>query len=146
MRLISSAQDINVSKSPLRAGGDSGCFPNITSPVDPLSEIHSPSCITVSPITTTCIIKCTRLLLYQIALHRNSLHICMWQKEKEITFSESFTRISEHPETQHFPQPRATTAAWDVIPPLAVNIPAAACMPPTSSGLVSVLTFNHIAS
>lgn len=83
MRLISSAQDINVSKSPLRAGGDSGCFPNITSPVDPLSEIHSPSCITVSPITTTCIIKWTRLLLYQIALHRNSLHICMWAEGKK---------------------------------------------------------------
>jgi hypothetical protein len=27
------------------------------------------------------------------------------------------------------------------MPPLAVRIPAAACMPPTSSGLVSVLTY-----
>jgi len=49
--------------------------------------------------------------------------------------------MAEHPETQHFPHPRATTAAWEVMPPLSVRIPAAACMPPTSSGLVSALTY-----
>ena len=36
--------------------------------------------------------------------------------------------------------PRATTAACDVMPPRAVNTPSAACMPPISSGLVSVRT------
>mmetsp|Transcript_14113 Transcript_14113/g.46357 ORF Transcript_14113/g.46357 Transcript_14113/m.46357 type:complete len:305 (-) Transcript_14113:1158-2072(-) len=47
---------------------------------------------------------------------------------------------SAQPVTQHFPQPRATTAAWDVIPPRAVTTASAACMPPTSSGDVSTRT------
>ncbi len=38
---------------------------------------------------------------------------------------------------QHLPHPRATTAAWLVLPPVAVRIPCATYMPPTSSGLVS---------
>ena len=33
------------------------------------------------------------------------------------------------PETQGRPMPRATTAAWLVIPPRAVKMPRAACMP-----------------
>uniref|UniRef100_A0A0A9GUW1 Pdk1 n=1 Tax=Arundo donax TaxID=35708 RepID=A0A0A9GUW1_ARUDO len=70
---------MKVPKSPLRAGGASGCLPMTTSPVDPFSDSHSPSCSTLSPIT--------------------------------IAFSVSFTRMLEHPETQHFPHPRATTAA-----------------------------------
>ena len=41
---------------------------------------------------------------------------------------------------QHLPQPRATSAAWLVMPPLAVRIACAACMPWTSSGLVSART------
>ncbi len=36
--------------------------------------------------------------------------------------------------------PRATTAAWDVMPPRVVRIPSAACMPWMSSGLVSTRT------
>ncbi len=44
---------------------------------------------------------------------------------------------SPAPATQHFPQPRATTAAWLVEPPVDVRIPAAACIPWISSGLVS---------
>ena len=36
--------------------------------------------------------------------------------------------------------PRATTAAWLVMPPRAVRMPAAACMPWMSSGLVSMRT------
>ena len=44
---------------------------------------------------------------------------------------------TSQPTTQHLPQPRATTAAWLVLPPVAVRMPCAACMPPTSSGEVS---------
>uniref|UniRef100_A0A0A9CT14 Pdk1 n=1 Tax=Arundo donax TaxID=35708 RepID=A0A0A9CT14_ARUDO len=77
--LNSSTQDMKVPKLPLRAGGESGCLPRITSPVDPFSDSHSPSCSTLSPMTTA--------------------------------FSVSLTWMLEHPETQHFPQPRATTAA-----------------------------------
>ena len=36
--------------------------------------------------------------------------------------------------------PRATTAAWEVMPPRVVRIPSAACMPWMSSGLVSTRT------
>ncbi len=46
----------------------------------------------------------------------------------------------EAPETQGRPIPRATTAAWLVIPPRAVRMPVAACMPWMSSGLVSTRT------
>ena len=46
------------------------------------------------------------------------------------------------PETQHLPIPRATTAACEVIPPLAVTIPSAAAMPARSSGLVSMRTMT----
>ena len=52
-RLIASAQDMKVSKSGLKAGGANACFPNITSPVDPFIEIHSPSLIVKSPINRT---------------------------------------------------------------------------------------------
>ena len=41
------------------------------------------------------------------------------------------------PATQHLPMPRATTAACDVMPPSAVRMPRAACMPWMSSGEVS---------
>ena len=49
-------------------------------------------------------------------------------------------RTSPAPDTQGRPMPRATTAAWLVMPPRAVKIPAAACMPWISSGLVSTRT------
>ena len=45
--------------------------------------------------------------------------------------------------------PRATTAAWEVMPPRAVRMPWAACMPPMSSGEVSVrtrMTFSPLAA
>ena len=41
---------------------------------------------------------------------------------------------------QHLPQPRATSAAWLVMPPRAVRMPDAARIPSTSSGLVSSRT------
>ncbi len=44
------------------------------------------------------------------------------------------------PTIQHLPQPLATKAAWDVIPPLAVRIASATCIPCTSSGEVSSRT------
>ena len=47
---------------------------------------------------------------------------------------------SPAPTTQHLPQPHATTAAWLVRPPVLVRMPAAECMPSTSSGLVSLRT------
>ena len=47
-----------------------------------------------------------------------------------------------HRTIQHFPHPRATRAACDVIPPRAVSIPSAARIPSTSSGLVSSRTRN----
>ena len=46
------------------------------------------------------------------------------------------------PDTQHFPIPRATTAAWDVIPPRAVRIPSATAIPAKSSGEVSIRTMT----
>ncbi len=47
---------------------------------------------------------------------------------------------SPAPETQGRPMPRATTAAWLVMPPRAVTMPRAACMPWMSSGEVSSRT------
>mmetsp|Transcript_4710 Transcript_4710/g.10814 ORF Transcript_4710/g.10814 Transcript_4710/m.10814 type:complete len:384 (+) Transcript_4710:524-1675(+) len=47
---------------------------------------------------------------------------------------------SAHPHTQGLPHPLATTAAWLVMPPLHVRMPSDACMPDTSSGLVSCRT------
>ena len=44
------------------------------------------------------------------------------------------------PATQGRPMPRATTAAWLVMPPRVVRMPRAACMPWMSSGLVSMRT------
>ena len=37
--------------------------------------------------------------------------------------------ISPQPETQQVPMPRATTAAWLVMPPRTVRMPRAKCMP-----------------
>ncbi len=54
-------------------------------------------------------------------------------------FAFSFIVISSQPDTQHLPIPLATTAACEVIPPLAVNIPAEECIPSISSGEVSNL-------
>ncbi len=48
--------------------------------------------------------------------------------------------ISSAPTTAVRPIPRATTAAWEVLPPRAVRIPVAAIIPPRSSGLVSLRT------
>ena len=38
-------------------------------------------------------------------------------------------RTSPAPATQGLPMPRATTAAWLVMPPVEVRMPSAACMP-----------------
>jgi hypothetical protein len=46
-------------------------------------------------------------------------------------------RQSPAPATQGLPMPRATTAAWLVMPPVEVRMPSAACMPWMSSGEVS---------
>ena len=46
----------------------------------------------------------------------------------------------EAPQTQGLPMPRATTAAWEVMPPRAVRMPLAATMPARSSGEVSMRT------
>ncbi len=50
------------------------------------------------------------------------------------------TCISPAPTMQHLPQPRATSAACEVMPPRAVRMPWAARIPSTSSGLVSSRT------
>mmetsp|Transcript_11490 Transcript_11490/g.20875 ORF Transcript_11490/g.20875 Transcript_11490/m.20875 type:complete len:201 (-) Transcript_11490:1401-2003(-) len=76
----------------------------ITSPVFPLREITSPS-LNTSPV------------LLMVAV-----------------FASSSISSSPQPQTQGFPQPRATTAACDVMPPRAVRTPSAAHIPPTSSG------------
>ena len=47
------------------------------------------------------------------------------------------TSSSSAPQTQVLPMPRATTAAWLVLPPRLVRMPWAAIMPCRSSGLVS---------
>ena len=47
------------------------------------------------------------------------------------------TSICSAPQTQVLPMPRATTAAWLVLPPRLVRMPWAAIMPCRSSGLVS---------
>jgi hypothetical protein len=57
-----------------------------------------------------------------------------------IVLFSSFIVMSEHHDTQHFHIPLATTAAWDVIPHLAVSIPWDATIPTISSGDVSTLT------
>mmetsp|Transcript_30325 Transcript_30325/g.65593 ORF Transcript_30325/g.65593 Transcript_30325/m.65593 type:complete len:235 (-) Transcript_30325:1116-1820(-) len=54
-------------------------------------------------------------------------------------FAAEISRASA-PTMQHLPQPRATSAAWEVIPPRAVSTATAARMPATSSGLVSSRT------
>ena len=53
-----------------------------------------------------------------------------------LLFSSSMV-ISEQPDTQQVPMPRATTAAWLVMPPRTVKMPWAAFMPSISSGEVS---------
>jgi hypothetical protein len=52
--------------------------------------------------------------------------------------------IAPAPATQHLPQPRATTAAWLVMPPVLVRMPDGECMPSTSSGLVSLADQDHL--
>ena len=57
--------------------------------------------------------------------------------------------MSVEPETHGVPIPRATTAAWEVIPPRAVITPCEACIPPISSGEVSLrikITFSPLAA
>ncbi|MBV6474541.1 MAG: hypothetical protein MOGDAGHF_00001 [Rhodocyclaceae bacterium] len=48
--------------------------------------------------------------------------------------------MASQPETQGLPMPRATTAAWEVLPPRLVRMPCAWKKPWMSSGLVSSRT------
>ena len=50
------------------------------------------------------------------------------------------TSSASAPQTQVRPIPRATTAAWEVLPPRLVRMPRATTMPRRSSGLVSLRT------
>ena len=65
-----------------------------------------------------------------------------WKVRPRLLISPALTSIwsSPAPETQGRPMPRATTAAWLVMPPRQVTIPRAACMPWMSSGEVSSRT------
>mmetsp|Transcript_5374 Transcript_5374/g.12297 ORF Transcript_5374/g.12297 Transcript_5374/m.12297 type:complete len:251 (+) Transcript_5374:602-1354(+) len=56
------------------------------------------------------------------------------------SFLRASTSMASAPTMQHLPQPRATSAACEVMPPRAVRIASAARMPATSSGLVSSRT------
>ena len=107
--LVSSAQLINVSKSPLIVGSSVLIIPSYTLPVEPSKLISSPSWYTLPFVVV------------------------------KVLFS-SLTVNSPQPDTQHLPIPRATTAAWLVIPPRIVSIPSAWFIPSISSGLVSSLT------
>ena len=55
-------------------------------------------------------------------------------------FAFSSTESASQPATHGLPIPRATTAAWEVIPPWAVRMPLAAIIPWMSSGVVSQRT------
>mmetsp|Transcript_8935 Transcript_8935/g.13332 ORF Transcript_8935/g.13332 Transcript_8935/m.13332 type:complete len:379 (+) Transcript_8935:733-1869(+) len=103
--LMSSTHCMKVPRWPSKPGLIIGKAPVKSSPVLPLSEMRSPSLISLPPITAC--------------------------------FFSSSMSSSPIPQMQVLPHPRATTAAWEVIPPRAVRIPAAACMPPTSSAEVS---------
>ena len=87
-----------------------GTSPRNTSPVEPSSAITSPSA------TTTLV-------------HRRSA--------TRAVRAATSTSIASAPHTHVRPMPRATTAAWLVLPPRLVSTPAAAIMPSRSSGLVS---------
>mmetsp|Transcript_17127 Transcript_17127/g.40886 ORF Transcript_17127/g.40886 Transcript_17127/m.40886 type:complete len:379 (+) Transcript_17127:738-1874(+) len=103
-----STHSMNLPTSPdSTVGGTSSFFPRTTSPVVPLSDTQSPSRNT-SPVDRTVTV-----------------------------LDATSTCSASHPHTHGLPQPRATTAAWDVIPPRLVRMPAAAHIPPTSSGVVS---------
>ena len=65
---------------------------------------------------------------------------CSTTPPSSMVLASASTRRASHPQMHVLPQPRATTAAWDVIPPRAVSTPVAAFMPPTSSGDVSMVT------
>ena len=56
------------------------------------------------------------------------------------TSAEESTSSESAPQTAVFPIPRATTAAWEVLPPRLVKMPVAAIIPSRSSGLVSLRT------
>ena len=58
-------------------------------------------------------------------------------------FSSSFKTIVDAPLTQQIPIPRATTAAWLVMPPRIVKTPLLEFIPSISSGDVSSLTSNE---
>ena len=59
---------------------------------------------------------------------------------RDMVFASMSSESASQPATHGLPMPRATTAAWDVIPPWAVRIPCAAIIPWMSSGVVSQRT------
>ena len=56
---------------------------------------------------------------------------------RDMVFASLSSESASQPATHGLPIPRATTAAWDVMPPWAVRIPCAAIIPWMSSGVVS---------
>ena len=69
-----------------------------------------------------------------IEISEPSVNVC--PANVNFLFSSSIA-MSPHPDTQHVPIPRATTAACDVIPPRTVRIPCDTFIPVISSGDVS---------
>mmetsp|Transcript_6732 Transcript_6732/g.26194 ORF Transcript_6732/g.26194 Transcript_6732/m.26194 type:complete len:276 (-) Transcript_6732:1205-2032(-) len=86
---------------------------------------------------------CPRITSPVVPLRDNQSPSCSLTPPSESHLFSSSTTSSEHPDTHVLPHPRATTAAWLVMPPLAVRIPSAAFIPPTSSGEVSTRTRMH---
>ena len=60
------------------------------------------------------------------------------------TPASSSTRICDAPATHGLPMPRATSAAWDALPPSAVRMPRAAWNPATSSASVNGAHEDHV--
>ena len=87
-----------------------GTSPRYTAPDVPSIEITSPSRTTTWPLPLPGAVNCRAF---------------------------TSTSSASAPHTQVLPMPRATTAAWLVLPPRLVRMPWAAIMPCRSSGLVS---------
>ena len=71
------------------------------------------------------------------SIETSSPSLMIWSPTVIIFFLASISSAPQ-PTTQHFPHPRATTAACDVMPPVDVKIASAAHIPLTSSGDVSL--------
>ena len=115
---VRSAQPRNLPKFPPSSARIVGIFPRKTSPVAPSMVSSSPS-------------------LSQTMRH--------YPPDETRCDSQLHRRLGRDIQRRTVgPYPRATTAAWEVIPPVAVGIPRAACMPWMSSGLVSFSDQNDV--